>query len=136
LPFAQSGTTSLRGTVTDPSLAAVPGATVTLASPDRGFTRTVQTGNSGGYEFLQLQPGSYQLTVEMPGFRKAEQKSLQLLVDTPATVNVKMEVGTATEVIEVNAEAAVINTTDASLGNAFNETQVKYLPLEGRNIRD
>src|SRR5947209_2786155 len=136
LTFAQSGTTSLRGTVTDPSLAAVPGATVTLASPDRGFTRTVQTGNSGGYEFLQLQPGSYQLTVEMPGFRKAEQKSLQLLVDTPATVNVKMEVGTATEVIEVNAEAAVINTTDASLGNAFNETQVKSLPLEGRNIPD
>ncbi len=136
LTFAQSGTSSLRGTVTDPSLAAVPGARVTLASPERGFSRTLETGNSGGYEFLQLQPGTYQLTVEMAGFRKAEQKSLQLLVDTPATVNVKMEVGTATEVIEVNAEAAVINTTDATLGNAFNETQVKSLPLEGRNIPD
>jgi hypothetical protein len=101
--FAQSGTTSLRGTVTDPSQAAVSGAKVTLANPERGFTRTVTTGDSGSYEFLQLQPGTYQLTVEVAGFRKAEQKRVQLLVDTPATLNVKLEVGTATEVIEVQA---------------------------------
>src|SRR5437660_5694630 len=134
--FAQSGTTSLRGTVTDPSEAAVSGAKVTLANPERGFTRTVTTGDSGSYEFLQLQPGVYQITIEVPGFRRAEQKHVQLLVDTPATLNVKLEVGTATEVIEVNAQAAVINTADASLGNAFDETQVKSLPLEGRNVPD
>ena len=134
--FAQSGTTSLRGTVTDPSQAAVSGAKVTLANPERGFTRTVTTGDSGSYEFLQLQPGVYQITIEVAGFRKAEQKHVQLLVDTPATLNVKLEVGTATEVIEVNAQAAVINTADASLGNAFDETQVKSLPLEGRNVPD
>jgi hypothetical protein len=133
---AQSGTTSLRGTVSDPSLATLPGAKVTLTSSERGFTRSVNTGSAGEYEFLQLQPGTYHLTVDMPGFRKAEQKELHLLVDTPTTVNVKMEVGTATEVIEVNAEAAVINTADATLGNAFNETQVKALPLEGRNVPD
>jgi hypothetical protein len=136
LAWAQSGTTSLRGTVTDPSLAAVSGAKVTLANPERGFMRTVNTKATGDYEFLQLQPGVYQLSVEMPGFRKAEQKSVQLLVDTPATINVKLEVGTATEVIEVSAEAAVINTADATLGNAFNEEQVKSLPLEGRNVPD
>jgi hypothetical protein len=136
IALAQSGTTSLRGTVTDPSLAAVSDAKVTLSNPERGFTRTVATGASGGYEFLQLQPGVYQLSIEMPGFRKAEQKHVELLVDTPATLNVKLEVGTSTEVIEVNAEAAVINTTDASLGNAFDETQVKSLPLEGRNVPD
>src|SRR6202008_4271004 len=79
--FAQSGTTSLRGTVTDPSTAAVSGAKVTLASPERGFSRTVTTNATGNYEFLQLQPGNYQLTVEMAGFRKAEQKEVQLLVD-------------------------------------------------------
>jgi len=134
--LAQSGTTSLRGTVTDPSQAAVSGAKVTLANPERGFTRTVTTGDSGNYEFLQLQPGVYQLMVEVPGFRRAEQKHVQLLVDTPATLNVKLDVGAATEVIEVNAQAAVINTADASLGNAFDETQVKSLPLEGRNVPD
>ena len=133
---AQSGTTSLRGTVTDPSTAALAGATVSLSSAERGFSRSVTSGASGEYEFLQLQPGKYQLTVEMPGFRKAEKKEISLLVDTPATLNVKMEVGTATEVVEVSADAVVINTSDATLGNAFNETQVKSLPLEGRNVPD
>ena len=133
---AQSGTTSLRGTVIDPSSAAVTGATVTLSSPERGFSRSVTSGDSGQYEFLQLQPGKYELRVEMAGFRRSEKKDIALLVDTPATLTVKMEVGTATEVVEVTADAAVINTTDATLGNAFNETQVKALPLEGRNVPD
>ena len=81
LAFAQSGTTSLRGTVTDPTMAIVSGASVTLANPERGFTRTVTTNSAGDYEFPQLQPGTYKLTVEMAGFRKMEQKQIQLLVD-------------------------------------------------------
>ncbi len=133
---AQSGTTSLRGTVTDPSLATISGATVSLSSPERGFARTVTTSSTGTYEFLQLQPGTYQITVEMPGFRKAEQKQIQLLVDTPSTLNVKLDVGATTETIEVSGEAPVINTTDASVGNAFSENQVKSLPMEGRNVPD
>jgi hypothetical protein len=136
LALAQSGTTSLRGTVTDPSSAAVSGAKVTLASPERGFARTVTTNGSGNYEFLQLQPGNYQLAVEMAGFRKAEEKQAQLLVDTPATINIKLEVGTTNETVEVSGEAPVINTTDASVGNAFSELQVKTLPMEGRNVPD
>ena len=136
LSSAQTGTTSLRGTVSDPSGAAISGATVTLTSAERGFTRTVQTGATGGYEFLQLQPGTYALTVEMSGFRKSEQKQIQLLVDTPANISVALEVGTATEVVEVTGEGAAINASDASLGNAFNEIQVKELPMEGRNIPD
>ena len=136
LALAQSGTTSLRGTVTDPTMATVSGASVTLASPERGFTRTITTNASGDYEFPQLQPGTYQLTVERSGFRKTEQKQIQLLVDTPAIINLKLEVGTASETVEVAGEAPVINTTDASVGNAFNETQVKSLPMEGRNVPD
>ena len=136
LAFAQSGTTSLRGTVSDASSATVSGASVTLASPERGFARTATTNSSGDYEFPQLKPGTYQLTVTMSGFRKLEQKQIQLLVDTPATVNLKLEVGAATETVEVTGEAPVINTTDASVGNAFSETQVKSLPMEGRNVPD
>ena len=136
LVSAQSGTTSLRGVVTDPSQATVSGATATLASPERGFSRTVTTNQAGAYEFLQLQPGTYQLTVEMKGFRKAEQKEIRLLVDTPSTLNVKLEIGATTETIEVSGEAPVINTTDASVGNAFSENQVKSLPMEGRNVPD
>ena len=136
LALAQSGTTSLRGTVTDSSMAAVSGAKVTLASPERGFARTVTTNSTGNYEFLQLQPGTYELKVEMSGFRNAEQRQIQLLVDTPATVNIKLEVGAASETVEVTGEAPVINTTDASVGNAFSEAQVKSLPMEGRNVPD
>src|SRR5215471_9972648 len=86
IAFAQSGITSLRGTVTDPSMAAISGAAVTLASPERGFMRTVTTNATGNYEFLQLPPGTYELKVEMAGFRKTEQRQVQLLVDTPANV--------------------------------------------------
>ena len=136
LALAQSGTTSLRGTITDPSTAAVSGAKVTLASPERGFSRAATTNATGNYEFLQLQPGDYQITVEMAGFRKAEQKQIQLLVDTPATINMKLEVGTTNETVEVSGEAPVLNTTDASVGNAFSEIQVKSLPMEGRNVPD
>src|SRR3954468_14779072 len=136
LAFAQSGTTSLRGTDTDPSSATVSGANVTLASPERGFARTVTTNSTGNYEFLQLQPGTYDLKVEMSGFRTSEQKQIQLLVDTPASVNMKLDVGSTNETVEVTGEAPVINTTDASVGNAFSEAQVKSLPMEGRNVPD
>ena len=136
LVWAQSGTTSLRGTVTDSSGAAISNAKVALTSSDRGFERTTMTGPSGGYEFPQLQPGTYQLSVEMSGFRKYEQSGVSLLVDTPTTVNAKLTIGAATELVEVTGAAEAINTTDASIGNAFNEVQVKELPLEARNVPD
>ncbi|HMK30264.1 MAG TPA: carboxypeptidase-like regulatory domain-containing protein, partial [Terriglobales bacterium] len=136
LAWAQSGTTSLRGTITDPSQASVSGAKVTLANPERGFQRTTTTNATGAYEFLQLQPGTYHITVEMTGFRKAEQKQIELLVDTPSTLNIRLDVGATTETVEVTGEAPVINTTDASVGNAFSEAQVKSLPMEGRNVPD
>src|ERR1700682_6649258 len=72
----------------------------------------------------------------MTGFRKYHQSSVQLLVDSPATVNMTLEVGSTTETIEVTAQAETLNTSNASLGIAFNENQVKELPLEGRNVPD
>ena len=135
LGWAQS-TTSLRGTVTDRSGAAVGNATVTLSSPERSFTRTMNSSLEGGYEFNQLTPGTYLLTVDSAGFKKYQQKGIALLVNTPATVNVALEVGARAEVVEVTADATVVNTQDASLGNAINEHQVKELPLEGRSVPD
>ncbi len=134
--WAQSSTTSLRGTVTDSSGASVAKADVTLSNPERALERTTKTGAEGGFEFLQIPPGVYRLTVQMTGFRKFEQPGIQLLVNTPATANVKLEIGTTSETIEVTGETTVVNTTDASIGNAFNENQIKALPMEGRNIPD
>src|SRR3954464_10232979 len=87
LGWAQS-TTSLRGTVTDRSGAAVGGATVTLGSAERSFQRTTTATPEGAYEFTQLTPGTYLLTVDSNGFKKYQQKGIILLVNTPATANV------------------------------------------------
>jgi hypothetical protein len=129
-------TTSVRGTVTDPSAAAIPNATVRLVSGETGIERTTNSGLEGDYVFSQVLPGTYRLIVEAPGFRKLERENVQLLVNSPATINVELEVGRATEIISVSAEAPVLNTTDASLGIAFNENQIKQLPFESRNVVD
>lgn len=133
---AQIGTTSVRGTVADKSGAAINGATVTLDNPAQALHHETKTNSSGEYEFVSLPPGTYALTVEMSGFRKWEQKSLQLLVNSPSTQNITLEIGTSTETVEVSAQAVTLNTTDASLGTAFSENQVKQLPLESRNVPD
>jgi hypothetical protein len=134
--WTQSATTSLRGTVTDGSGATIAKAKVTLSSAERSIERVASTGAEGGYEFLQLSPGTYKLAVEMAGFKSHEQKGLQLLVSTPATLNVALQVGATSEVIEVTASGALVNTSDATLGIAFNERRIKELPLEGRNVAE
>jgi hypothetical protein len=129
-------TTSLRGTVTDPDGKAVTGADVVLANAESRTERTATTGNQGEYQFLLVPPGSYTLTVKAAGFRGYEQTNLVLLVSTPATANVQLKVGAATEILTVTSEAPAINLVDASLGNSFNQTQVLDIPLEGRNVPD
>jgi hypothetical protein len=132
--WAQTGTTSLHGVVTDKSGASIGDATVTLSNTGQGFQRDTKTNKAGEYDFISLPPGTYVLTVESPGFRKFEQSNLQLLVNSPTTTNVTLEIGSSTQTVEVTVQAQVLNTTDASLGNAFSETQVKELPLEAGNV--
>ena len=133
---AQMGTTSLHGTVLDKSHAAVGGAKVVLLNPAQGLQRETITPTSGEFEFLALPPGTYVLTVEKEGFNKYEQSNLQLLVNVPNTLNVTLQVGSIATRVEVSAQSETINTTDASLGIAFGENQVKQLPLESRNVPD
>ena len=133
---AQMGTSSVGGVVLDKSGAAIPGAKVSISNNGQALQRSAETNNAGEYRFLALPPGNYTLTVEKPGFHKYERLSLDLAVNVPVTSNVTMEVGALSEKIDVAAEAETLNTTDASLGNAFSETQVKELPLESRNVPD
>ncbi|HXM14777.1 MAG TPA: carboxypeptidase-like regulatory domain-containing protein, partial [Candidatus Eremiobacteraceae bacterium] len=133
---AQSGTTSIRGTVTDKTGATITGASVSLTNAAQAVQRQTQTSNTGAYEFNALPPGSYVLSIEMTGFRRYERKNLQLLVDSPSTADVTLEIGATAETVEVSAAAVTLNTADASLGNAFNENQVKELPIDSRNVPD
>ena len=129
-------TTSVRGTVVDPSGKAVPGASVVLANFESKTERTTTTGEQGEYQFLFVPPGTYRLSVTASGFRRYEETDLQLLVNTPATANVQLKIGGTNETVTVTSEAPAINMVDASLGNSFDETQVSQLPLEGRNVPD
>ena len=136
LAFSQTSSTSVRGTVSDPSGSAVQGATVVLANDESKTARTATTGAEGEYQFLFVPPGTYTLTVTAAGFSRYQQTDLQLLVNTPATENVRLKIGQATESVTVTGEAPALNLVDASIGDSFNETQVKQLPLEGRNVPD
>jgi len=80
-------TTSLRGTITDPLGAVIPEAIVTLTNTGNSSTRQVVTDKAGQYQFLQMPPGSYRITVEKPGFSKVSENDVMLLVNTPATLD-------------------------------------------------
>jgi hypothetical protein len=129
-------TTSLRGTVTDASGGAVANAAVVLTNSESKAERSTVSDSAGGYEFLFLSPGAYSLRVNNPGFQTYSQSGLNLLVNTPATVNVSLRIGEMTQSVSVEGQAVTLNTVDASVGNSFNQTQVREIPLEGRNVPD
>lgn len=126
----------MRGSVTDKTGAAIAGAKVSITNTGQVLQRETQSNASGEYSFLGLPPGTYNLSVEKEGFRPFERTSVELPVNVAVTSNVTLDVGSKSEKVEVSAEAATVNTTDASLGNAFSETQVKELPFESRNVPD
>ncbi|HKH98330.1 MAG TPA: carboxypeptidase-like regulatory domain-containing protein [Candidatus Sulfotelmatobacter sp.] len=128
--------TSLRGTITDPSGSTVAGARVVLASPESKTERAATTGDQGEYQFLFVPPGTYTLTATATGFQRYQIAGIQLLVNTPATINAQLKVGGATETVDVTSEQPALNLVDASIGNSFDETQVRQIPLEGRNVPD
>src|SRR6202171_2560854 len=136
MTVAQTSSSSLQGTVTDPSGSAISGASVMLSSNESKLDRTMVTETQGEYRFFALSPGTYTLTVTAKGFSRYEQTDLQLLVNTPATANVQLKVGSVTESVTVSSEAPALNMVDASLGNSFDQTQVRQIPLEGRNVPD
>lgn len=131
---AQTATTSLRGNIVDPSGAVVSDATVVLSAPQIGINVTRQVNGRGEYSFSEVTPGKYQVVVSAPGFGETT-RSVELLVNQPSTVSVTMRVA-ADVSITVDSTAAVLNTTDATIGNAFNTQQIQALPFEGNNIND
>jgi len=133
MALGQTGNTSLRGTVTDPNGASVPDARVTLAAAAIGVTLETKTDKNGAYQFVEVRPTTYLLTVTAPGFATYKQSGLELLVSTPATNDVKMQLATVATTVEVTTSTQTINTTDATIGNAFNSALIQALPAEGRD---
>src|SRR6266849_4270651 len=133
LTFAQSGTTSLRGTITDPAGAVVPDATITLSSAEIAVNLTTQTDKNGFYQFQAVRPATYVMTVSASGFATFKQSDLALLVSTPATSDVKLQLASGTTTVEVQAASQTVNTQDATIGNTFDSRRILSLPFEGRD---
>jgi Carboxypeptidase regulatory-like domain len=130
---AAQSTTSLRGVISDAKGALLPGATVKINDLQTGFSRIVTSGQDGVYQFLQIPPATYTVTVVAAGFVAIKREHVTLQVNTPATLNFTAQVEGAKVQVEVTSEAPVVNTQDASIGNAFNERQLLDLPSEGRD---
>jgi hypothetical protein len=132
MPLAAQ-TSSLQGVITDPTGALIPGAVVTITNTETSASRQGLSDESGAFKFLQVPPGPYKVEAQLPGFTtKVSQVVLQ--VDQPQTLNLAMEVGKVTDVVNVMAETTTINTQNATVGNPFTATQVIELPLETRNV--
>jgi hypothetical protein len=130
--YAQSSS-SLSGNVADPSGAAVAGAKVEVTNIGSSAKRSTLTDESGLFSMSQLPPGKYTVTAESPGFSTGIVDALELVINTPSRLSIVLKVGNVTESVAVTAEAAQVNTTDASLGNAVTTKAIIELPFEARN---
>jgi hypothetical protein len=133
LAFAQSDTTSLTGSVKDPSGGYIPNATVIVKNEATGIERRVNTNASGNYVISNLPPGFYTLVIEAPGFKKMETTNNKLDPNITATVDVTMQVGATTETVNVVAQAPGVQSESATLGRIITTQEVKESALNGRN---
>jgi len=132
--WGQGFTASVTGTITDNSGAVVPQATVTVTNLGTGQQVAIKTDDSGAYTAPQLPPGDYRVTVESQGFKRIVQEPVNLQVDQRLRLNFALEVGQVTENVTVSAEAAAIQTENATVGTAVTSAQTTELPLNGRNF--
>jgi hypothetical protein len=128
---------TLLGNVTDPSNAGVPHATVTILHKETGESREATTNNSGGYEFSTINTGTYRVTVMKEGFIKFIQQDVGVSINTVVRVDVKLEVGSVTESVQVTGQAAVLQTDRAEVRDQVTSETLKDLPLSVyRNYQD
>ena len=128
-------TGSLQGTVTDPAGAAVSGANIVATSRSSSVTHSTTSTSTGSYGFTQLAPGDYKVEISKTGFKTFVQARLSILVATPTTLDAQLTLGSISQQVVVESAAApTINTADATVGNTFNEEEVKDLPILARNV--
>src|SRR6476660_4932060 len=131
---SQQVTGIIRGTVFDPSGAVIISATVSVTQAETGFSRTATTGSQGEFTLVELPVGHYRLQANASGFQKFMQEGFTLEVNQTATVNIRMKIGQATDIDEVQADAALLETTSTSLGKSIGTREIEGLPLNGRHF--
>ncbi|HZL29354.1 MAG TPA: carboxypeptidase regulatory-like domain-containing protein [Acidobacteriaceae bacterium] len=127
-------TGSIYGSVTDPSGAVIPNATVQVTEPDKGISRTQKTGKTGEYTMNSLPVGVYTLTVTADGFQTFEANSITVDADKSAKIVAKMVVGNKDVTVNVDAEGVTLDTRSATIGTMIDNKLVESLPIDGNNI--
>lgn len=133
--FAQS-TGAITGTVTDPTGAIIPNATVTVRNQNTGEERTTQTDSAGVYFVPSLAVGGYSVEVKSPGMQTVEAKGLIVAVATTARQDFSLQVAAASQTVEITAAPPVVESTSVSVGDVVNQQTVQDIPLNGRHFVD
>src|ERR1019366_9409900 len=129
-------TAQIQGTVLDSTGSAVPGADVKATQTATGAVRTVSSGGDGGYVLSNLPIGPYRLEVSKQGFTTFVQTGIILQVNTSPTVEVALKVGNVSEQVQVEANAALVETQATGVGNVMDNRRILELPLNGRVATD
>ncbi|MBA2304345.1 MAG: TonB-dependent receptor, partial [Acidobacteria bacterium] len=132
--IAQVTTATLAGLITDSSGGALPGASVTVRSSETDVTRVLSTDEGGRYRASALEPGMYDVTVELSGFQTTRHQAVQLTLGQTLSLNVTMGVGKVEDVITVTGEVPVIDTNRSSVSGLVDAQQIRELPLNGRDF--
>src|ERR1700736_1660605 len=130
---AQSTGGRIRGTVTDPSGGAVTGAKIALTNEATNASRQAESGPNGEYLFLEAPVGSYEIDVTAPGFKKYVRKGIALDLNQVLSIDIALQLGGATETVEVTGAPPVVDTTSTQLGAVMNKTAISELPLNTRD---
>lgn len=131
---AQTASANLSGTITDPTGAVIPGATVVAASADQNVKSTQVSDKKGYFSISNLQPGNYVLTVSREGFRTEVLHSITLDANGTQSMMVKLVVGSKGEVVDVTDQSTLVNTSGA-VSNVIDQQLIHDLPLDGRSLQ-
>ena len=132
--FAQSLTSGdIAGTVTDPSGAVVPNASVTVKSNESGSTQTRNTNAQGAYRFSLLSPGTYTISVSAPGFQAAQIQAT-ITVGQAATANLQLALGSASQTVEVSAGAEAVQAENSEISTTVTQQQIALTPNPGNDL--
>src|SRR5437667_4287832 len=125
---------SISGVIRDASGAVIPGAMVTVTNPATNQVRSAISNEAGVYNFPVLQPGKYNIKVELPGFRTITQKDVELQVKVAAGIDLTLQVGDVSQTVEVEGTTALIATENATVGTVIENRRIVEMPLNGRNF--
>jgi Carboxypeptidase regulatory-like domain/TonB-dependent Receptor Plug Domain len=133
---AQDATARITGTISDSTGAVIPGVQVTVTNMATQVTRQTTSDHDGFYQVLALPIGTYKVTASQQGFRTVESNEYKLLINQALRVDIKMEVGSASERVDVGAQAAPVETVTATLGQSVTGRTLTNMPLNGRDALD